>query len=162
MAAKTITVSKAEFPVSFSGVEGAGTASVSGTKKGVTVGAATPASGLSNGATVTVAFTPVTAGDTINPSSLTYTVAGLTAAPATGGTDVADFKDGKELRDGTATTDAKYKDYKEDVTEGQTVQSPTDVEVPATSAAIFDEQALDPYEVYESAREAAAEKAGRP
>ena len=85
------------------------------------------------------------------------------AAPVAGGgqapvqpivpTAAKNFKDGKTLRDGTdtaqgTTTDPKaYDTYKADVTEGQTVQTP-DVEVPAKSAANFDEQALDPYEVY--------------
>jgi hypothetical protein len=53
----------------------------------------------------------------------------------------ASFKDGSKLRDGQAGT----AEYKADVTEGNTIQSP-DVEVPAKSAALFDEQGLDPYE----------------
>ena len=64
------------------------------------------------------------------------------------------FKDGKTLRDGTdtatgTTADPKaYDSYKADVTHGQTIETPVDILVPAKSAAIFDEQALDPYEVY--------------
>ncbi len=139
MAAKTITVSKTEFPVSFSGVEGAGTASVSGTKTGVKVGAVTPKSALSNGATVTVDFTPVTAGDTINPSSLTYTVAGLTAAPA--GALKDDFIKGNKLRDTTDVTGTEYD------TEVDKEAVDDTVTTTAKSAALFDENAMDPYEV---------------
>ena len=78
-----------------------------------------------------------------------------TGTPSAGGnpqppvtTPADDFKDGSKLRDGTSTTGKKYKEYKADVTEGQTVQQPDDIEIPAKSAAIFDEQGMDPYEVY--------------
>ena len=77
--------------------------------------------------------------------------------PKTGGgtppvtPDVDKFKDGTILRSGQKTTDSKFTNYKADVLEGQTIQSP-DIEVPAKSAAIFDEEGLDPYEVYEANR----------
>ena len=80
---------------------------------------------------------------------------GTTTTTGTGGgggttppTDAKKFLDGDMLRDGTATTGKPYTEYKKDVTEGQTVQVPEDTEVPARGAADFDEQGLDPYEVY--------------
>ncbi len=146
-----ITITKATYTISFSGTDGSGTATKSGTKTGVTA-TATPLSGLSNGDKVTLTATPKTATDTLNGGAAgasvvyTYDVTGLTAAtPPAGGTGgsgvtAAEFKDGSKLRDGSAAS----AEFKALVT---AENADAKVTTTALSAAFFDENSLDPYEV---------------
>ena len=62
--------------------------------------------------------------------------------PVIPGSITPEFIDGTKMRNGSLST----KQYKEDVTEGNTIQSP-DIEVEYRTSVFFDEQGLDPYEV---------------
>jgi len=85
--------------------------------------------------------TPATTGGTGNP-----------VAPK----PVEDFVSAKTLRDGSTDKIAEF-------TAVVTAENAdATVTTAPTSAALFDEQALDPYEVSEAQREKAAQAAGRP